>query len=110
VILNARTYISVATQEVSPSGRDRMVIELNDPKINQRPSDRDRLLAPDLSGLDVEKIAPPLSRLEKRVGLAAESTTSMRPLGGHLMVDAHGIIWDGGKPVGVWDVNGDNGH
>ena len=48
------------------------------------------------------------SRLEKRVGLAAESTTSMRPLGGHLMVDAHGIIWDGGKPVGVWDVN--NGH
>ena len=57
-----------------------------------------------------DKIERP-SRLGERVGQPVEPTTRMRPLGSHLMVDEHGIIWDGGKPVGVWDVNGkDNGH
>ena len=56
MILNAKTCMTVATQTFSPGGRDRMVVELSDPKINQRPSDRDQLLAPDLSGLYVDKI------------------------------------------------------
>ncbi len=110
VILNAKTYMTVATETISPSGRDRTVVELNEPKINQRPSDRDQLLVPDLSGLHVDKIDRP-SRLGERVGQPVEPTKRMRPLGGHLMVDEHSIIWDGGKPVGVWDVNGgNNGH
>jgi hypothetical protein len=45
------------------------------------------------------------SRLEKRVGQPVEPTTRMRSLGNHLMVDEHGIIWGGGRPVGVWGVN-----
>ena len=46
-------------------------------------------------------------RPEERLGPPGEATTRMRPLGRHLMVDEHGIIWDGGRPVGVWGVNGD---
>ena len=53
VILNAKTFMTVATQEVLPSGRDRTVYQFSDAKVNQRPSDRDQLLAPDLSGLHV---------------------------------------------------------
>jgi outer membrane lipoprotein-sorting protein len=53
VILSAKTFMAVATQVFSPNGKDRTVVELNDAKVNQRPSDRDQLLAPDLSGLHV---------------------------------------------------------
>lgn len=53
VILNAKTYMTVATQVVSPRGDQRVVHQLSDPKVNQRPSDRDQLMAPDLSGLRV---------------------------------------------------------
>ncbi|MGA2257827.1 MAG: hypothetical protein ABSG53_24455 [Thermoguttaceae bacterium] len=53
VILNAKTYMTVATEIISPSGRERMVVQLNDPQVNRRPSDRDQLLAPDLSGLHI---------------------------------------------------------
>ena len=51
VILNAKTFLTVATQVFSPNGRDRTVFELSEPKVNQRPSDRDQLMAPNLSGL-----------------------------------------------------------
>ena len=108
VILDAKTYMTIATQEVSGNGTLRTVLELSEQKVNQRPSDRNQLLFPDLSGLRVDKIEPPPSRLEKRVGIATESRTSTRPLDSHLMVDERGVIWDGGKPVGVWDVNGGN--
>jgi hypothetical protein len=47
-----------------------------------------------------------LSQLEERGRLRGEPTMRMRSLGNHLMVDEHGIIWDGGKPVGVWGING----
>ena len=53
VILDAKTYMTMATQEVLPNGRDRMVFQVSELKVNQRPSDRDQLLAPDLSGLRV---------------------------------------------------------
>ena len=55
VILNAKTCMTVATQEVLPNRRDRTVYQLTDPKVNQRPGDRDQLLAPDLSGLHVSE-------------------------------------------------------
>ncbi len=29
----------------------------------------------------------------------------IRPLGSHLKVDEHGIIWDGEKPVGTWGLD-----
>ena len=53
VILSVQTYMTVATQTTSPDGRQRTVIELSDTMINQRPNDRDQLLAPDLAGLHV---------------------------------------------------------
>ncbi len=53
VILSRKTYMAVATQVVSPSGRERVVHQLSEPEVNQRPSDRDQLIAPDLSGLYV---------------------------------------------------------
>jgi formylglycine-generating enzyme required for sulfatase activity len=43
---------------------------------------------------------------EERAGLSGKPTTRMRPLGRHLLVDEHGIIWDDGRPVGIWGVNG----
>jgi hypothetical protein len=49
VILSTKTYMAVATQVVSPNGRERVVHQLSDPKVNQRPRDRDQLVAPDLS-------------------------------------------------------------
>jgi hypothetical protein len=53
VILNAKTYLTSAVRHVQPNGRDRVVMQLEDQKINQRPSDRDQLIDPDLSGLKV---------------------------------------------------------
>lgn len=29
----------------------------------------------------------------------------IRPLGSHLKVDQHGVIWDGEKPVGIWGLD-----
>ncbi len=53
VLLNAETYMTHATKEVFLNGRDRTVRVFDDEKINQRPSDRDQLLAPNLLGLHV---------------------------------------------------------
>ena len=33
-------------------------------------------------------------------------TPPLRSLGSNLMVDKNGIIWDSGKPVGIWGING----
>jgi formylglycine-generating enzyme required for sulfatase activity len=57
----------------------------------------------DFTGFRVARTSYPL---EERAGLSGKPTTRMRPLGRHLMVDEHGIIWDGGRPVGIWGVNG----
>jgi hypothetical protein len=54
----------------------------------------------------LEKIERRLSQLEKPREQPAQATTGMVPLGSHLMVDRHGIIWDEGRPVGTWGVNG----
>ncbi|MGD0897391.1 MAG: hypothetical protein ABR915_06110 [Thermoguttaceae bacterium] len=51
VILNAKTHMTCATQMILPSGRERTVHVFDDQMVNQRPSDRDRLLNPDLFGL-----------------------------------------------------------
>jgi hypothetical protein len=53
VILNAKTYLTYATQTVSPNGKDRTVCVLDDQKVNNRPSDRDQLIDPDLSAYRV---------------------------------------------------------
>jgi hypothetical protein len=37
----------------------------------------------------------------------ATPTPPLRPLGSNLKVDKNGIIWDQGRPVGIWGVNGD---
>ena len=60
VILSTKTYMTVATQTMSPNGRDRTVVEFVEPKVNVRPSDRDQLMAPDLSELSVTEDNPPL--------------------------------------------------
>jgi formylglycine-generating enzyme required for sulfatase activity len=57
----------------------------------------------DFTGFRVARTSYPL---EERAGLSGKPTTRMRPLGRHLMVDEHGIIWDGERPVGIWGVNG----
>lgn len=54
----------------------------------------------------LDKMERLLSRLEERVGLPVEPTTRLRPLGSYLKVDKNGVIWDGGRPVGIWGVNG----
>ncbi len=36
--------------------------------------------------------------------MAIKPTSRMRPLSG---VDENGIIWDGGRPVGFWGIDGD---
>ena len=53
VILDAKTYITIATQVVSPNGREWIVHVLSDSKVNRRPRDRDQLVSPNLSGLRV---------------------------------------------------------
>ncbi len=55
VILNAKSHLTSAIQKVMLTGKDRMVFRLMEQKVNQRPSDRDQLIAPDLSGLEVIK-------------------------------------------------------
>jgi hypothetical protein len=53
VILNAKTYMTYATREILPNGIDRTVRVFSDQKVNERPTDRDQLIDPDLSGLRV---------------------------------------------------------
>jgi outer membrane lipoprotein-sorting protein len=53
VILNAKTFLARATQVIALNGRDRTVYMLDDQKVNERPSDRDELVAPDLSQFHV---------------------------------------------------------
>ena len=53
VLLDAKTFMVQAMQVTAPNGRDRVVYVLDNQKINQRPKDRDELVAPDLSGLRV---------------------------------------------------------
>ena len=81
VILSAKTYMTVATQVVSPNGRDRMVHQLSDTKVNQRPSDRDQLLAPDLSGLQVtDEVIPPRVRPSAHSGRGQTAVTKYNEL------------------------------
>ena len=56
MILSTKTYMAVAMQVVSPNGRERLVHQLSDPKVNQRPRDRDQLVAPDLSRLHITEV------------------------------------------------------
>jgi hypothetical protein len=53
VILNAKTYMTYAIRMALPDSQQQVVFILDDQKINQRPSDREKLLNPDLSGLRV---------------------------------------------------------
>ncbi len=51
VILHPKTYMTYAIQVFLPGDQPRVVFVLEDQKVNQRPSDRDQLLHPDLFGL-----------------------------------------------------------
>jgi hypothetical protein len=42
----------------------------------------------------------------RKLGPQPTPTPPLRPLGHGLMVDKNGIIWDNGKPVGIWGVDG----
>lgn len=53
IILDATTHMPRAIRLVSPDNSSRTVYVLHEQKVNQRPSDRDALIAPDLSGLHV---------------------------------------------------------
>jgi hypothetical protein len=41
-----------------------------------------------------------------KVGKQAKPTPPLRPLGKGFIVDKNGIIWDQGKAVGIWGVDG----
>jgi len=56
----------------------------------------------------LEQMERRLSQLETRVELRADPTTRMRPLGSRFMVDENATIWERGRPVGYWGVNGGN--
>ncbi|MEN6493134.1 MAG: hypothetical protein ABFD16_02475 [Thermoguttaceae bacterium] len=56
VILDTKTYLTIAIRLTSLHGKDSTVYAFGPPKINERPSDRDRLLEPELSGLRVERM------------------------------------------------------
>jgi hypothetical protein len=45
-------------------------------------------------------------KVKKQVGKQAAPTPPLRPLGKDFMVDKNGIIWDHGKAVGTWGVDG----
>ena len=49
-----------------------------------------------------------LSQLKEQVGKQAAPALPLRSLGNNLLVDKNGVIWDQGKPVGHWGVNGDH--
>jgi len=56
VLVDSKTYLTAAIESISPNGKDRMVWMLADVKINERPTDRDQLLSPDLHGLVVREV------------------------------------------------------
>jgi len=53
VILDAKTHLTSAIRLIPAGGNAYTVVQLTETKVNQRPSDRDQLLNPDLSGLQV---------------------------------------------------------
>jgi hypothetical protein len=53
----------------------------------------------------IEKIQQRLAQLENRTDVSVRPVKMWR-LSGHLMVDEFGTIWDNGRPVGTWGVNG----
>ena len=57
VLLDAKTHLTAAIQVSSFNNRDRVVYELSDVKINERPSDRDQLIHPDVSWIGKERVA-----------------------------------------------------
>ena len=57
VLLDAKTHMTAAIQVFSVNGRERVVYELSNLKINERPSDRDQLLHPNLSWIGKEQVA-----------------------------------------------------
>lgn len=54
----------------------------------------------------LEKMERRLSQLEERLSQPVQTTGRMRPVGSRLMVDENGILWDHGRPVGIWGING----
>ncbi len=55
----------------------------------------------------LEQLEQRISELEKTMGRTRGQTeTQMRPLGSRMMVDQNGIIWEHGRPVGIWGVDG----
>ena len=53
VLLDVETYRTCATRVIAPNGKDSTVYVLDDQKLDHRPSDRDELMEPDLTGLRV---------------------------------------------------------
>ena len=49
VILNVKTYMTYATQRIA-ANKDRTISVMEEQKVNQRPTDRDAMMNPDLSG------------------------------------------------------------
>jgi hypothetical protein len=58
--------------------------------------------------LRVQRSAPVVpyqrSAIMELIGDQATPTLPLRPLGSNLTVDKNGIIWDRGKPVGIWGI------
>lgn len=54
IVLNAKTFLTSAIQVVGQD-KARTVFQLMEQKVNQHPSERDQLIAPDLSALDLTK-------------------------------------------------------
>jgi hypothetical protein len=50
-LVDSKTFLTTAVQVYSPNGKDRVVWELKESKINERAKDRDQLILPDLKGL-----------------------------------------------------------
>ncbi len=58
VLLEGKTYMTFAIQVWSPNGKERTVFQFEQQKVNQRPSDRDQLIAPDLARLQMVSTLP----------------------------------------------------
>jgi hypothetical protein len=60
VLLSPTSHLATAVEQISPNRKDRQVVVLDDPKVNQRPSDREELINPNLFGFSLRRvIAPP---------------------------------------------------
>ena len=55
----------------------------------------------------LEELDRRLSQLERQIESRNEGSAKMRPLGSRFMVDENGIVWEHGRSVGYWGVNGD---